>query len=477
MVGPDYTPPDPSAPGTPDAWHVALIDGLEGDAVSVSPWWQSFNDPELDALVLLAEQRNLGLRTAAARIDVARTQYGIASADLLPSLTGLGLMQWRKRAADDRIVSDIIPNSDYISALDMSWEVDLWGRVRRSMQSAEAEVEESIEDWRDVLITVRAEVATSYIAARTLQNELRMLREGIALRREALVLTEQKYEAGTATELELAEAVAAITAVESRLPGVETDLAKAVNRISVLIGEAPGPLRERLAEPAPVPTPPTRIAVGIPADAVRQRPDIRAAERRIASKSARIGVATAALLPQFSINGAIGFEAFSFDRWFNGDNLTGSIGPAVVWPIFTGGKILSGIEAADLQTREAVMMYERTVLTAFEEIENVLIGYTNAIATREYLRETVAAYERVVALSTQRYEAGVEELDRLLEAQRLLLKAQEQSVKADGEVATYVVGLYRALGGDWQLPPGPEPVKEKDEQPDLAQASLERPEP
>ena len=477
MVGPDYTPPAADAPGTPDAWHVALVDGLEADAVSVSPWWQSFNDPTLDELVLLAEQRNLGLQTAATRIEISRARYGIASADLWPSLSGFGFAQWKKRSDNRPQINDIIPNSEYIAALDMSWEIDLWGRVQRSMESAEARVQESIEDWRDLLVTVRAEVAASYIAARTLQQELRMLRQGLELRARTLELTEQKYAAGTATELELAEAIAAFSDIESRIPGVETDLAKSINRLSVLIGEAPGPLRDRLAEPAPVPMPPTRIAIGIPADAVRQRPDIRAAERRIAANSAKIGEATANLLPRFTIQGAIGFEALSFDNWLNSDNLTGGIGPAVVWPLFTAGKILSDIEAADLRTRASVTMYERTVLTAFEEIENVLIGYVNAIATRESLRETVVAYERVVALSAQRYEAGVEDLDRLLEAQRLLLKAEEQSVKADGQVSTYVVSLYRALGGDWQLPPGPEPVEEKGQEPELAQAALEQSEP
>lgn len=473
MVGPNYKPPKADAPGTPDAWHAALIDGLDADPLAVSPWWQAFGDPQLDELIFLAEQRNLRLRTAASRIDLARAKYGIAAGDLLPVIDGIGLAHWTRRGRDG-FVSEIVPNSDYVAALDMSWEIDVWGKVRRSMQSADAEVEESIELWRDLLVTIRAEIATSYIVVRTLQDELRMLRQSIAFRRDALVLTEQKYEAGTATDLELAQAVAALNAVESRIPGVETDIAKAINRISVLIAEAPGPLRDRLETPGPIPAPPPRIAVGIPADVIRQRPDIRAAERRIAAQSAQIGVATANLLPQFKINGAIGYEALSFDNWFNGNNWSGGIGPSVVWPIFTGGRILNDIDAADLRTQQAVLEYEQTVLTAFEEVENVLIGYVNAITTREHLRETVVAYERVVALSSQRYEAGVENLEDLLESQRLLLKAQEEYVKADGEVVTQVVGLYKALGGDWQLPPGPEPGKAPDEKSDLAQATSER---
>ncbi len=462
MVGPDYEPPSADAPSTPEGWHTSMADGLDDQPLEVSAWWRSFNDPQLDTLIALAEVRNLRLQTAAARIDVARAKYGIAAADLFPMVDGVGHAHWTRRSRDSTL-SEIVPNSDYVAALDMNWEIDLWGRVRRSMESAEAQAEASVEDWRGLLVTIRAEVAASYIAARTLQQELQRLNDGIALRREALDLTQQKYDAGTVTDLDLARAIASLNAVESRIPGVETDLAQSINRISVLIGEAPGPLRERLDASAPIPTPPVRIAVGIPADVIRQRPDIRAAERQIAARSARIGEATALLLPQLKINGAIGYEAFSFDNWFDGDNWTGGIGPAVVWPIFAGGKILGNIEAADLETRAAVLEYEQTVLGAFEEVENVLVGYVNAVATREHLRETVEAYERVVGLATERYEAGVEDLEDLLESQRLLLEAQEEHVKAEGQVAVLVVDLYRALGGEWHLSPGPTPPQESEE--------------
>ncbi|MEM9251362.1 MAG: efflux transporter outer membrane subunit [Planctomycetota bacterium] len=458
MVGPDYEPP---MVATPDAWHAELIDGLDDEAVEPSPWWQAFNDPILDELIVLAQQRNLRLRTAAYRIDIARAQFGFAAADLMPGIVANGQAQWQRRNDESRIASEIIPDSEFVAALDMDWEIDVWGRVRRSMESAKAEIEASVEMWRDLLVTIRAEVALSYLAVRTLQEELRVLQASIALRRESLEVTRQQYDAGVATDMQVAEAVASLSSAEAQVPALLTDIAQSINRLSVLIGEPPGPLRDRLEVPAPLPAPPVRIAVGIPADVLRQRPDIRAAERRIAVESAQIGANVANLYPQFSINGSIGFESTSFNQWFDAKSFIAGIGPQVVWPIFSGGKILSGIEMADLETREAVASYELTVLSAYEEVENVLIAYANALATRESLRLAAESYEVVVEQSTQLYDAGVEDLDRLIYAQQLMLQSQEAYVQADGEVVAQVVNLYKALGGDWQLAPGPTPEPTK----------------
>lgn len=457
MVGPDYKPPEPQAP---DQWHVTLTEGLSEEHREPSAWWQAFGDEQLDELILQAETKNLHLRTAASRIELARAQHGIAAADLYPSLNAGGRVIWHHRA-DDRRVSDILPDNNYIAALDMSWEIDLFGRVRRSMQAAEANVQASVEDWRDVLVTIRAEVAQSYIAVRANQEEARLLREGIRTQRETLELVTQKYEAGVATDLELARAQASLDEVESRLPEVETRIARSINRISVLIGEAPGPLREKLGEPGPLPAPPADIAVGIPADVIRQRPDIRAAERHLASETALIGVAVANLYPRLKINGAIGFESTSFSQWFEGDNWSGGIGPVVSWPLFDGGAVLANIRATDLEAQQALFAYELRVLHAFEEVENVLIAYSNTLLTQRHLQQLVAAHERVVALSSQRFDAGVEDAEELLRAQRALLDAQLSLARADSNAAGNVVSLYKALGGDWQMPPGPEPVEEE----------------
>ncbi len=457
-VGPDYTPPQPPAP---DAWHVELINGLEAGPREASGWWESFGDEKLNHLILLAEGRNHNLQIAVSRIEEARAKYGAAAADLWPGATVGGLIQ-RRRVPQRQLVSEIVPNSDYIASLDIDWEIDLFGRIRRSIESAEAEVQATIEDWRDVLVLIRAEVASSYIAARALQLEADILRQSIRFNRETLDLVTQKYEAGVANDLQLARARADLGAVESKLPGVETDIAMSINRISVLIGEPPGQLRVGLSGPGRLPSPPARIAVGIPADVVRQRPDIRAAERRLASKTAAIGVATANLYPRFRLNGWIGFESTSFNGWFDGDNWTGGLGPSMIWPAFSGGKLLEGVNIADQQTRQALLKYEQTVLSAFEEVENALIAYANSVAAKRLLEETVYEYERVVALSSQRYAAGTEDLESLLLSQRLLLNAREALVKAEGQSAVDVVTLYRSLGGDWQTPPEPTPEAGRD---------------
>ena len=456
MVGPDYVPPDPPEP---DAWHADLIDGLEAGPIEGAAWWMSFGDEQLDELVALAGQRNLDLRIAASRIDEARARYGIAASDLFPQISALGFVGWNELPEGDNRVSDLVPHNRYNAALDMSWELDLWGRVRRQMEAAQAEVAASLEDWRDLLIMIRAEVANSYIAVRAHQLEAAILRDSARIHRDTLALTKQKYRAGTVTEIDLARAQASLDEVESRIPAVQTRIARGINRISVLIGEPPGPLRERLDEPLALPAPPATIAVGIPADVVRRRPDIRAAERRLAARTAAIGVAEAALYPQLSINGQIGFEALSFSEWFDASSFSGSIGPSLTWPVFSGGAILSNIRVADRQTEQALYAYEKTVLQAFEEVENALLAYTDALATTRLLERTVDERERVVAYTTERYDAGIDTLETLLYEQNLLLSAQRNLAASMGEVATNTVGIYKALGGAWDPPPPPPPLE------------------
>jgi NodT family efflux transporter outer membrane factor (OMF) lipoprotein len=455
-VGPNYVRPDMPVP---DAWHVDLVAGLNDEPAGVSPWWRAFGDEDLDELITLAGARNLDLQTAASRITEARAQYGIAAADLYPQVMAFGLISWNHRA--DKLVSDIIPNSAYVAALDMSWEVDLFGRVRRATEAAKADVGMMVEDWRDLLVTIRAEVAGSYISLRALQLEASILRRTIRAQSESLEVTTQRYEGGIADDLELSRAQASLADLESQLPGIQTRIARAINRISVLIGEAPGPLRDRLGAPERIPSPPGRFAVGIPADVVRRRPDIRAAERALAASTARIGVATANLYPRFRISGQIGFESSTFTNWFDAQNWSGGIGPQLSWPLFEGGKVISGIRVADAQAEQALLNYEQTVLKAFEEVENALIAHVELLASQFLLTQTVASRARIVTLTEQRYDAGVDNLQTVLEAQRSLLDSQIELARSTGEVSNNAVSIYKAIGGDWELWPGPEPPEQK----------------
>ena len=451
MVGPDPTPPSLIVP---DAWHTELVDGLERGTDGSSAWWQSFEDPVLSELIAIAEARNLDLRIAESRIREARSLYGIAAADLFPTATADGQGMWTDNARTSN--SELpAPRRFYSASMDLAWEPDLWGRVRRGMQAAEYTVLEAIENRRDVLVSIRAEVARSYLEARSHQGQATSLAGDLATRIETIQLVEARYREGTATELDLAQARAQAESTAAQLPILESDFTEAVNRISVLLGESAGPLQDRMKatfQPRqPVPQARDTIAVGIPADAIRHRPDIRAAERAVMAAAARIGVAEAALYPSLRFTGNGGFSSQGLDDWFTRGNLQGIFGIDVSWPIFTAGRLRDQIDVRTEQSEQALLTYEKTVLEAVAEVETSLAAYAYSMDSRRRLRETVASYERAVDLAMQRFKAGVDDLQSLLTAERGVLEARQQLALIEGQVASNVVGIYKALGGAWEI--------------------------
>ncbi|MCH2161294.1 MAG: efflux transporter outer membrane subunit [Phycisphaerales bacterium] len=455
MVGPDYAPPQPVMP---DSWHVALVDGLEADQADPGAWWRNFNDEMLVELVTLAEQRNLDLRSAVSAIQEARAQYGVAASDLYPQLSLNSSAEFtdgnRRTPTFDPATGGIdYQDQAYNMGLDLGWEVDLWGKVRRSMQAADASVQYQVEYWRDILITVRAEVAMSYIGARSYQLQVKALQKSIDSLRSTRDLVQQKYDLGVANEISLAEAEASLAEAVAQMPPLVEGEATAINRLSVLVGETPGPLRDRLAETAPVPQPPAEIGVGIPGDVIRRRPDIRQAERQLAEATASIGVAEAALLPSLQIQGSGGFSSSQFSQWFDGSSLGGLLGISVSWPFFTAGRLESVVDVRNEQAKQALYAYELTVLNAIGDVENTLISYLQSLQARRDLEATVVAYERVVTLAADRYATGIDSLDTLLYNERLLMNAQQNLAVVEGQVSTNAVMLYKALGGGWEVVP------------------------
>ena len=459
MVGPDYEKPQLVMP---DSWHMELVDGLEAGNADPGAWWIAFNDPILVELVQLAEQRNLDLRSAVSSIREARDQYGIAAADLFPQVslnTSADFTSGNARAPEIEqvngppFVQEGYSDQAYNMGLDLGWEVDLWGKVRRSMQSAQAEVAMTIEDWRDILVTVRAEVAQSYIATRSFQLQIKSLKQTIDSQAQTLKLVQQQYDAGVANDLFVAQAQASLADLMAQMPALVESLAQSINRLSVLIGEAPGPLRTRLAQVEPVPQPPDEIGVGIPADIIRRRPDIRAAERALASATAQVGVAEAALYPALQITGSGGFSSTQFSQWFDSSGLGGMLGIQVSWPFFTAGRLQAVVRVTNEQTLQALYSYEQTVLNAIEDVENALIAYVQTLRERQQLRASVAAYQRVVKLAKDRYTRGADDLQTLLDAERYLSQAEQTLAQVEGQVSANVVILYKALGGAWEVVP------------------------
>lgn len=455
MVGPDYEKPQLVMP---DSWHVELVEGLQHGSSDPGAWWLEFNDPMLVELVYLAERRNLDLRSAVSSIREARAQYGIAASDLFPQVTFNTTADFMSGSArtpeiDMGSMQLIYEDQAYHMGLDLGWEIDLWGRVRRSMESAQAEISTTIEDWRDILITIRAEVAQSYISVRSFQLQISSLKKTIESQTQTLKLVKQQYEAGVSDELQVAQAEANVADVEAQLPMLVESLAESINRLSVLIGEAPGPLRDRLAAVEPVPQPPDEIGVGIPADIIRRRPDIRAAERSLASATAQIGVAEAALFPALQITGTGGFSSNDLSKWLTSQSLGGVLGIQVSWPFFTAGRLLNVVRVSNEQTLQALYSYEKTVLSAIEDVENALIAYAQTLREREQLRRSVEAYQRVVNLAQERYKSGADDLQTLLLAERYLFQSEQTLAQVEGQVSANVVILYKALGGAWEIVP------------------------
>ena len=357
-VGPDYREP---ALDPPDAWHQALVQGLSTGEADLETWWKVLDDPVLDGLIERATAGNLDLRAAVARIDQARAERGIAAGAGLPSLDADAVYSYSKDS--EEVVGSIPdnPRNFYGAGLGAGWEVDLFGRIRRSVESADATLEASVEDYRDVLVVLYAQVATNYADVRTLQERIRYAEQNIDLQRQTLELVRVRNRVGLVGDLDLRQAELNLSRTESFVPQLREALVVALNRIAVLIGSYPSELDAALREPGPLPNGDVDVALGPPANLLRQRPDVRSAERALAAQTAQIGVATADLYPRLALLGTISLEAISSASWFAGGAEAWGVGPQLRWNLFDGGRIRANIRAQEALTREALAGYEQTV--------------------------------------------------------------------------------------------------------------------
>ena len=455
LVGPDYTPPDTTLP---DAWHVELVEGTESDDQSVGAWWEQFHDPTLSELIGLAEAHNYDLRIATSSISEARSQYGIAAADLFPQLSMQPAVDFTDGYAQPSVglaeFNNVDATNSYQFTMDLAWEIDLWGKIRRSMESRMASLEAELEAWRDLLITIRAEVAFTYIEVRSYQMQIDSMRRSIESGEGILELVRQGYQRGEFSRIQLASAEASLAELQAALAPLDEVVATSLNRLSVLVGEYPGPLRERLAQAEPVPVPPIEIMVGIPANVIRQRPDVRQAERELAAASALIGVAEASFYPALQITGAGGFSNRQISNLFDGSQLGGLLGVNFNWPIFTAGRLESIVDLRTEQTAAALANYEATLLLAVEDVENALISYLQSRLERVSVQRAIHAYEELLVLGMERYATGVDDRETLLETEQQIFTALQELAVVDGQVSSNAVLLYKALGGGWQVVPG-----------------------
>jgi NodT family efflux transporter outer membrane factor (OMF) lipoprotein len=447
-VGPDYSR---VAPKVPEKWHAELQSGLRAGQLNsdtLAHWWTMLNDPELTRLIERAVKGNLTLKDAQSRLREARALRGISKAGLFPTLDA-GASVTKRRSSENSVPATT--SKLYAAGFDADWELDVFGGVRRAVEAAQASIEATQADLHNVLVSLLAEVALNYVEVRTFQARLSAAYANIKTQQETYELNRSRYEAGIIDELPVQQALYNLERSHSQIPTLEIGLEAAKNRLAVLLGENPGALHQELGKTKPIPVPPITVAVGVPAETLRNRPDIRVAERNLAAQTARIGVAKADLFPKFRLFGTIGLESISSKDFFDGASRTWSIVPGVSWNIFDGGAIRQNIKVQTARQEQALIQYESAVLNAQEEVENVLVAFAKEQRRRESLARATEAARQADRLARDRYQAGLVDFNNVLSAQLSLLSFQDELVQSDGAVTTNLVRLYKALGGGWQF--------------------------
>jgi NodT family efflux transporter outer membrane factor (OMF) lipoprotein len=450
VVGPDYHPPQIAAP---PQWVSPPEGGETNLPAATAAWWESFHDPALNSLVTRAAQSNLSLRVAVARIRQARAAAGVVSSGLSPAMdAGASLTRERYSANGFPPFPPGVALEDtvYQAGFDATWELDVFGGTRRSAEAAKAIVAAAEISRQNVLVTVSAEVARNYVAARAFQRRLAVADANLKAQEQILALTRDRFAKGLTGELDVQEATALLAATRAQAPVFAAGFRGAVYQLALLLGQPPGALLDELSAAAPIPAAPPSVPVGLPSDLLLRRPDVRQAERLLASTTALIGAAEAELYPKFSLTGDIALQSISAGDWFTPGSRFWSAGPTVQWRIFDAGRIRSFVLIQNARADEALAAYEQTMLSAFTDVETALTAYAQEQNRRQSLDQSEKAGEQVVALALDLYNHGLGDFLRVLEAQRSLYQSQDAVVESDRAVASDLIGLYKALGGGWE---------------------------
>lgn len=456
-VGPDYKEP---VLALPPAFIEAEQKAASMKPMELARWWMAFNDPLLDSLVARAVESNLDLRMAEARILEARAAVVIAGADLWPGVDVSGSYSRNRSSANavgapgQGAVAAPMGGRDleqdlFRSGFDAGWEIDVFGGRRRKIEAAKASLGATVEDRRAVLVTLLGDVAKNYIDLRGFQRRLAIARANLAAQEETLRLTRIRFDAGLASDLEVAQAEGQVKTTEAQIPLLESGLKQRLYRLDVLLGAQPGSLADEIAE-APIPALPPEARVGLPAELLRRRPDIRRAERQLAAATAEVGAATADLYPKFSLVGAFGFQSISASDWLSGPSRYWSIGPTIRWPVFDAGRIRANIEIQSARQEQALRLYEKSVLSALEEVESALAAYGNEQARYRSLLAAAAANRRALDMANDLYLQGLVPFLNVLIDQRALYAVEIELTQSEATMASNLVALYKALGGGWE---------------------------
>ena len=465
MVGPDYVRPPVQVEQT---WLDTGDKRVHTSTAEYKDWWQAFKDPALNQLIDTAYRQNLTLRIAGVRVLGARAQLGIVTGQLYPqSQQATGSLQ-KVRISPGEVFGGSPSSASSFGGMSLaqaqvgltaSWEIDFWGKFRRAIQSADASLQATIADYDNVLVSLTADVANNYIIMRTLEKRLAIATENVRIQTESLQIAQARFSGGTTSERDVEQAKTILANTQATIPTLEAQVRQAKNALSVLLGLPPQDLANLVKGKAIIPAPPPQVAVGIPADLIRRRPDIRAAEFRAAAQCDQIGVSKAQLFPAFSLTGTFGPQATdvgtaTLAQMFNWRNRAGSMGPTVQWNILNYGQITNDVRFQDAKFQELLISYQNSVLTAQQEVEDNLVAFLKAQERAIFLSDSTSAAMRSVELAIIQYREGITDFTTVLTAQQALLSEQDNLASTLGAISRNLVGVYRALGGGWEIREG-----------------------
>jgi NodT family efflux transporter outer membrane factor (OMF) lipoprotein len=449
-VGPNYR--RPQAPVASE-WIDYGNSKVKSNERHLCAWWTVFNDPVLNSLVQTAYQQNLTLRTAGARILEARAQLGIAVGNLFPQQQyGFGEYSRIKLSQNVANPPAVAWFSDWTLGISGSWELDFWGRYRRAIEAADAELDASVENYDDVLVILISDVAANYVQYRTFEQRLTYARTNAEIQRKSFGIADDRFTNGATTERDVQQAKQALEETEALIPTLEIGKRQAANRICTLLGMPPTNLETILGKGSGVPVAPREVVVGVPADLVRRRPDVRRAEREVAAQSARIGVAVSDLYPHLSVLGTIGVEAEHFGDLFDTPgSMIGEISPGFRWDILNYGRLVNNVRVQDARFQQLAYAYQDRVLTAGREVEDAMVLFLRSQEAAEHLDASATAAARTVSITEEQYTQGAVDFTAVYLFQTTLTEQQDELAVARGDIALGLIGVYRALGGGWQI--------------------------
>jgi len=455
-VGPDFV--QPGVP-IPDAWESVDDAGLKATHYELVEWWEVFNDPVLDQLVDIAQQQNYSLELAGLKVLESRAQLGIAVGTQYPQqqVTAGGVTQI---SPSENAGQGNTAFSQYDLGASLAWEMDFWGKFRRGIESADASLAASIANYDEAMVLVTAQVVSNYVTIRILEEQLRIAYENLKLQQRSYDIAEVLYRNGQDSELDVQQAKSLLLGTQATVPDLKTQLSLSQNALNTLLGQTNGYV-EKLIVNGPIPDVPKEVAVGIPADLLRRRPDLRQAELQAVAQNAQVGVATADLYPSIALSGSLGVVSISRDvggggssDLFSSDSLSYNAGASFTWPVLNYGRIRNNIRVQDAKLQQAIVSYQQTVLDAAQEVDDAMVSLAGAQAQKVILHDAVEAARRSNELSMLQYKEGFSGYQRVLDAQKSLFSQQNRYAASQGQAVQSLVQLYKALGGGWEVREG-----------------------